>query len=350
VRSDRSRRGRNGWYCSENEVEKWWDLAGWRGLQQRSVFEHFGGIFYAFGERNDPTWGPNEKMIKNLNLNYSVTFMGDEAETVLYTRLSSNLSTLFYLWTPHPFLAKFQLNRIALPAFKNAALFSGGKTDFPTDTLEKVASKTLNELAPQVYQMYSRFSLENSDQVEMLDETDKLGSTMMAACAWLTSPDHEEFWKEAWIPKEEFLCPAGQYMIDGVRCEPCPQGQQAAGGKVTSCKSCSPGMRGARKLQPPGVSSRGGSGVRLSHAVCTTTGCTSRFVWQASSKRKRGSPSVSGMAILCRNSACNSASLVPFHLLPHVPLCSHAASVSICHSAAIPSATCTRSLRLKQLV
>ena len=115
--------------------------------------------------------------------------------------------------------AKFQLNRIALPAFKNAALFSGGKTDFPTDTLEKIASKTLNELAPQVYQMYSRFSLENSDQVEMLDETDKLGSTMMAACAWLTSPDHEEFWKEAWIPKEEFLCPAGQYMIDGVRCE-----------------------------------------------------------------------------------------------------------------------------------
>ena len=33
--------GRNGWYCLESEVERWPALAGWRGLKDPAVQEHF---------------------------------------------------------------------------------------------------------------------------------------------------------------------------------------------------------------------------------------------------------------------------------------------------------------------
>jgi hypothetical protein len=221
----------------------WWDLAGWRGLQTPAVREHFSNTFYSFGGPDDTTWGPNADLMKNLNLNYTLNFMGENADAILADRLRSVLPTLLYLWSPHPLLAMYQLNRISLPTYKNQALFDQGITDFPTDTLEKVASKTLAELAPRVYQMYSRFGLENSDQVDMLDNAERLGSTMQAACAWLTSPEHVDTWREGWIPKEEFTCNAGQYMIDGAvpRCEDCPKGTSGAGGKVTTCTSCAPG-------------------------------------------------------------------------------------------------------------
>jgi hypothetical protein len=72
---------------------------------------------------------------------------------------------------------------------------------------------------------------------------EKLGSTMQAACAWLTSPEHVDTWREGWIPTEELTCNTGQYMIDGAvpRCEDCPKGTAGAGGKVTTCTSCAPG-------------------------------------------------------------------------------------------------------------
>ena len=233
---------RNGWYCSEHELNMWWDLAGWRGLQTPAVREHFSNTFYSFGGPDDTDWGPNADLMKNLNLNYTLNFMGENADAILADRLRSVLPTLLYLWSPHPLLAMYQLNRISLPTYKNQALFDQGITDFPTDTLEKVASKTLAELAPRVYQMYSRFGLENSDQVDMLDNAERLGSTMQAACAWLTSPEHVDTWR-GWIPEEEFTCNTGQYMIDGAvpRCEDCPKGTKGAGGKVTTCTSCAPG-------------------------------------------------------------------------------------------------------------
>ena len=258
---------RNGWYCSEHELNLWWDLAGWRGLQTPAVREHFSNTFYSFGGPDDTDWGPNADLMKNLNLNYTLNFMGENADAILADRLRSVLPTLLYLWSPHPLLAMYQLNRISLPTYKNQALFDQGITDFPTDTLEKVASKTLAELAPRVYQMYSRFGLENSDQVDMLDNAERLGSTMQAACAWLTSPEHVDTWREGWIPKEEFTCNAGQYMIDGAvpRCEDCPKGTKGAGGKVTACTSCAPGAAMRLRLCVLACVEEGGG--RLGRAV-----------------------------------------------------------------------------------
>jgi hypothetical protein len=119
--------------------------------------------------------------------------------------------------------------------------------------------------------MYARFSLENNDQVEMLDSTEKTRShththkrtyththapthththarrsTMQAACAWLTSSEHSATWREGWIPKDEFACDAGQYVVadgsDARRCAACPKGSRGLGGKATSCTACDPGL------------------------------------------------------------------------------------------------------------
>jgi hypothetical protein len=246
-RTARTLLGRNGWYCLENEVEKWWELAGWRGLKTRAVRDHFDGTFRAFGNgKPGDQWGPQAEIMRNLNLSYAIDWMGDQAESKLGERLSKGLSTFFYLWDPHSFLSMYPLNRIALPTYKDKAMFSRNMTDFPPDILEKVASRDLEKFAPKVFQMYSRFSLENNDQIEMLDNTEKLGSTMLAACAWLRSPDHITAWKYGWIPAEEFTCAPGKYMSDGVggepRCDPCPQGSFGTGGRSTACSSCAPGV------------------------------------------------------------------------------------------------------------
>ena len=247
-------------------MEKWWELAGWRGLKTRAVRDNFDGTFHAFGSgKQGDGWGAQAEIMHNLNLSYAIDWMGDRAESVLRERLSKGLSTFFYLWDPHSFLSMYPLNRITLPTYKNKAMFSQNMTDFPPDILEKVASRHLAKLAPKVFQMYSRFSLENNDQVEMLDNTEKLGSTMLAACAWLQNPGHTSAWQNGWLPAEEFTCPAGRYLSDAVggeHCYPCPQGSHGTGGRSTTCSSCAPGvcaapeaavrLRGGRMALPMG--------------------------------------------------------------------------------------------------
>jgi hypothetical protein len=92
--NERTFLGRNGWYCLEDELAEWWDLAGWRGLQTPAVCEHFNNTFYAYGGLTDPNWGPNEALLKNLptdldtahKLNYRIVWMEDRADQILGDR------------------------------------------------------------------------------------------------------------------------------------------------------------------------------------------------------------------------------------------------------------------------
>jgi hypothetical protein len=78
-------------------------------------------------------WGPNAEIVHFLQLPYQVVELGVlDAEAFLESRLKAGLPTLFYLWTPHIFHAKYRLNRIHLPEFSKQA-FSEGRSDYPTE-------------------------------------------------------------------------------------------------------------------------------------------------------------------------------------------------------------------------
>ena len=49
--------GQNGWYTLEKELERWPALAGWRGLRDPEVKQHFNKTIYAF----EPDWGGKEE-------------------------------------------------------------------------------------------------------------------------------------------------------------------------------------------------------------------------------------------------------------------------------------------------
>ena len=100
--------GRNGWYTLESDVEQWPALAGWRGLRDPDVRQHFNGTIFAFS----PEWGYEEALMKNLKLNYHVHYMGDNGIDLLKSRLIAGKPTLFYMWSPHPFVKQFNLARI----------------------------------------------------------------------------------------------------------------------------------------------------------------------------------------------------------------------------------------------
>ena len=65
--------GRNGWFCREADVDRWNALAGFRGLRDPQVRQHFNGTFIAFEAEG---WGPNQALIENLDLRYDAIYLG----------------------------------------------------------------------------------------------------------------------------------------------------------------------------------------------------------------------------------------------------------------------------------
>jgi hypothetical protein len=83
-------------------------------------------------------------------------------------KLAEGAPLLFFLWDPHPFLSKYacsrclhvsaapsnrlslaryELNRVSLPAFTSMDAYRLGLGDFPVDTVEKVFAKELSTYA-----------------------------------------------------------------------------------------------------------------------------------------------------------------------------------------------------------
>jgi hypothetical protein len=232
--------GRNGWFCREADVELWNALAGYRGLKDPAVRQHFNGTFLAFNEG----WGDEQLRMANLGLtSYVVSYLGaDVAADVLRATLDAGLPAFFYLWSPHPLYARYSysLNRIQLPAY-TPALFEPGLSDYPTDVLEKVASKQLAVFAPRVADLYAHFQIDNFAQERMLAAIDSGGlSAMEAACTWMRQDANAALW-HGWFPT--FACEVGLYAVDKANCVPCPAGSSSVGGAVTACVQCSAGAR-----------------------------------------------------------------------------------------------------------
>ncbi len=228
--------GRNGWYCREADVERWNALAGWRGLKDPAIRQHF-GRFLAFEADG---WGPNQELMTNLNLPFEIDHLGaSAAEDVIRARLDAGLPALFYLWSPHAFNARYSLNRIQLRAY-SPAQFEHGLSDYPMDVLEKVGAKTLSEHTPDVAELYTRFFIDNSAQESMLAAMDSGLSAMQAACRWMRTEENVALW-EAWLPVTKLACDPGNYVLNESSCAPCPAGSASVGGSVSTCTSCSAG-------------------------------------------------------------------------------------------------------------
>ena len=147
-----------------------------------------------------PEWGSPAAIVTHLKLDYDVIYMGKGAGAGLVReRLSAGQPTLFLLWTPHALLKQFRLSRIALPSFQTSKLMLAGQTDYATEILEKVASTKLAAVAPSVKQLYSSFTITNSEQGAMMASMHSGLSAMHAACHWMKQPDNENTWR-AWIP------------------------------------------------------------------------------------------------------------------------------------------------------
>ena len=218
-------------------MERWNALAGWRGLRDGGARRAFDGTFLAFEE----AWGPNAELMANLSLSYRVANLGaGVAPDVIRARLDANIPAFFFLWSPHAFNAQHALNRIQLPQLRAAATsHEAGPSDFPTEMLEKVASKTLSELTPEVAEFYSRFRIDTLAQERMLAAIDAEElSAMQAACAWMRTEENAAVPK-AWLPVATLDCDAGHYAATS--CAPCPQGSASFGGAATACAQCSAG-------------------------------------------------------------------------------------------------------------
>ena len=205
--------GRNGLYCRNIDVDRFPALAGWRGLNDSAVREYFNSTLHAFVRE----WGPLEELMRNLGAGYKVLFLGSEASATIRSRLQAGVPTLFYLWSPHSLNAQFDLNRIQLPAYTNMAVFEQCRSDYPTDVLEKVATKKLAEISPDVESLYARFTIETSAQEDLMLSID-LGShtVMQAVCGWLTTEENGAVWRP-WLPNTLVSC---LYTQASVRVEP----------------------------------------------------------------------------------------------------------------------------------
>jgi hypothetical protein len=212
-------------------------------LRDPAVRSHFNDTLFAFEASG---WGPNEAMMSNFGLFYTVVVLGaGAAEARIKAMLQSGQPALFYLWTPHAMFANFKLHRVDLPAFR-PELFAAARSDYPTDVLEKVAARRLGQIAPLVQQLYSRFRLDNGAQESMMGAVDDGGlSVKQVTCNWLTAPENALTWR-AWLPSEQPQCAAGQHLNESESsglssCSTCPAGFVSEGGTVTACTMCERG-------------------------------------------------------------------------------------------------------------
>ena len=223
-------------------------------------------------------------------LRYEVAYLGGAADEVIRARLDAGLPVLFYLWSPHAFHTKYSLNRIQLPEYR-PLLFEQSLSDYPTDVVEKVASRQLAEVAQKVADLYYRFQISNDAQDIMLAMIDTEGSSVMeAACTWMQKEENEGTWR-AWIPLEQHSCDVGNYAVNETSCAPCPPGSGSVGGAATACRQCTAGasarppLRGLCTRAPFLAGPRVGRGLGLLRLVQRRTPCGS----QAFSNPTRGS-------------------------------------------------------------
>jgi glycine betaine/proline transport system substrate-binding protein len=156
----------------------------------------------------DPTWvSYDADIIRNLGLDLEVVYLGSEAAELaaLDVAYAGREPFLFYLWSPHPALAEYELTPVQLPSYTAAcyAKATDGGVDcaYPPDPLFKIARIGLQRANPRAYVFLQRMSLTTQDQIALLDLVDGEGySIATAAAQWIAQ--NKRIWS-SWIPAKD---------------------------------------------------------------------------------------------------------------------------------------------------
>jgi glycine betaine/proline transport system substrate-binding protein len=200
--------GRIGWFVPDYVVEANPALATWEGFLDPAVAAEFASAETGDNGRflgTDPSYSQaDEAIVANLELPFQVVYSGSEAATIaeLDSKVAAGEPILMYWWTPTAAAAKYNLQKVELPAYSDDCYAdpAGIACDYPEDVLQKIASSGLEAKDPAVYAFLSAFSITNEDQLSMLPaaEIDQTPIEEVAA-KWIA--ENEDVWR-AWLPAE----------------------------------------------------------------------------------------------------------------------------------------------------
>ena len=203
-------RGRIGWFTTRATVEKYPELASWRGLGPKgkaSVFAAKDGGSDGRGRllTGDPSWTQfDAEIIRNLGLELEVKSLGSEAALVAEVRRAAGAGepVLFYFYTPHALFNELDLVMVELPKhdveqWKKAG-HGGAACAYPDEVLTKLFSSALEKSDAGAEAFLRAMRYDNAAQIEMLAEVAKGRSTAEAAAAWIAAhPDKWRPWVES---------------------------------------------------------------------------------------------------------------------------------------------------------
>jgi len=145
-----------------------------------------------------------EAVLKNLKLKFRAVYLGlhgvmGKLEELSQSAGKEDEGLAYYWWEPHPLHLKYPSRRFIIPEFSKECeaksstepLDSGVNCDRKSRSLLKAIPASLRHSEPDLYTLWSRFSLSNSEQMEMMMlEGPVMGGTgnltvEEAACEWL---------------------------------------------------------------------------------------------------------------------------------------------------------------------
>jgi len=202
--------GKVGWYVPTYVIVSHPELATWEGFkdaQAAALFKTAESGTQGLFLNGDPTWGTYDAdIVKNLNLNFKVEFVGSEEALIkrVDEAYAQQQPVLFYFWTPHSLHAKYSLSEVALPAYNDACYAKadahGVDCDYPPDKLYKIFWPGLQTYAPEAYQFLKNFHYDNNTQIRLLAAVDlDKKSVGQVAREWV---DQSEFVWKAWVPAQ----------------------------------------------------------------------------------------------------------------------------------------------------
>lgn len=150
----------------------------------------------------DPSYTQfDEAIIKNLGLDFKVVFAGSEDKLIAEVQRAFDNQTpiLFYFWTPHPGINKFDLTKVALPPYSDACYAKSKDKidcDYPADRLMKVFSLDLARSIPKAHALLRAFNYSTSVQVSLMTSVDNGKTVDEAAHDWVDA--NPAIWKP-WI-------------------------------------------------------------------------------------------------------------------------------------------------------
>ncbi len=185
-------------------VEKYPDITEYQNLNKYAdLFKtsESGDLGQFLG--TDPSYVQyDEAIIRNLGLNFKVTFSGSETATVQAIKNADAQKTplLLYWWDPHWLNSAVKMVQVKLPPYTAGCDADKEKVacDYPVTDLNKIISTKFNNEGGNAATLIKKFKWTNADQNSVANDITNNGMTdAQAAQKWVDA--NEAVWK-AWMP------------------------------------------------------------------------------------------------------------------------------------------------------